>query len=423
MERKDTPVKENIKESILLVFPDLLDLNKSHAYFCSYDNHPNEEYMIEFWNNVVRYIFSHKDQSTIKISQIIDYLCVNGRKPIGIVNIIKELIKRGEYITSESINSEELYQPKQNSLLSYITSTISSIIYSKEIKDIDFQSNLILFDKFKKESKYLEEKISIYCLNNDILVFILSDFKSTISNIYDETFDLCITYLQGCKKIKVFESKIGNVNQVCVKKLTSQEDTIDQKDTVILNIAHLIFLLENKINELDDKSQAYGLKVREYLKNNNKQRAKQFLAQQKIYQKSMDLAFDKKTSLEQQLIDIKHMSNSVNILNILKECDKVNKSLLSKTQDIDQIIDDIKDNKDDINDRNEIFQNYNNYNVDNDDLDKELLNLLNSPIKQDKSNNTNSEYKKENDFIDPNMFPSVKKSQLSLDELIKEFKN
>ena len=133
----------------------------------------------------------------------------------------------------------------------------------------------------------------------------------------------------------------------------------------------------------------------------------------------MDLAFNKKSSLEQQLIDIKHMTNSVNILAILKECDKVNKNLLSETGNMETILDEIKNNKEDIKDKNSIFDEYSTFSADSEELEKELQLLMETPMK------LNKDQLDEKNRIDPNIFPKVEsnqKSESDFDKLINEFK-
>jgi len=134
----------------------------------------------------------------------------------------------------------------------------------------------------------------------------------------------------------------------------------------------------------------------------------------------MDLAFNKKSSLEQQFIDIKHMTNSVNILNILKECDKVNKNLLSETGNIENIIDEIKNNKEDMKDKFSLFDEYSTLSADSEELEKELQMMIETPMK------SNKDIIDEKNRIDPNIFPNVesgKKSESDFDKLINEFRN
>jgi len=126
------------------------------------------------------------------------------------------------------------------------------------------------------------------------------------------------------------------------------------------------------------------------------------------------------------------MSNSAEVMNVLKECDKVNRELLSESQDYEKIFDHHKNNREDAHERNNLFSNYLDE-VADDDIDQELevmMDLTNQgkDITQ-MSNFKNTESKKESNLnsevkytVNIDDFPSTKKDNISLDELINEFK-
>lgn len=151
--------------------------------------------------------------------------------------------------------------------------------------------------------------------------------------------------------------------------------------------------------------------------------------------------FAKRASLEEQVIQIRSMHDAYQVMNILKQCDQVNKDLINNTEEIEEVIDNAKDNTDGYAEINNKFSTYND-NEDNEAIDMELENLqleISKDIQTNTNNNKNN-YEKEaniNNTTTNNKlyetakknnnytildFPSVRKEP-SLDELINEFNN
>jgi len=145
------------------------------------------------------------------------------------------------------------------------------------------------------------------------------------------------------------------------------------------------------------------------------------LKQKKLYEGSLEYFFTKKASLEEQLIQIKSMSDSVQVMNILKECDKVNKILISDSSDMENVIENIRSNKEDMSDLNEHINQYSNDNFNN-DIESELQ-MLQDEISKGKNEIFICETDKKIDRL-PNLnnneFPSVRKEP-SLNELLRDF--
>lgn len=144
------------------------------------------------------------------------------------------------------------------------------------------------------------------------------------------------------------------------------------------------------------------------------------LKQKKLYEGSLEYFFTKKASLEEQLIQIKSMSDSVQVMNILKECDKVNKMLISDSSDMENVIENIRTNKEEMSDLNEQLNQYSNDNFNN-DIESELQ-MLQEQISSGKGEPYILETEKKNYLpnLNPNEFPSVRKEP-SLNELLRDF--
>lgn len=93
--------REECEKRMFERFPILNDDKVVHNYFCSYDFHENEEYMIEFWRDVLGFIYeSIKDNFGIRTNEILELSKIKNRRPLGLPNIIVRI----HYITIYSLN-------------------------------------------------------------------------------------------------------------------------------------------------------------------------------------------------------------------------------------------------------------------------------------------------------------------------------
>ncbi len=81
--------KEETEKKILERFPMLNDSKVLHNYFSSYDFHDNEEYIVNFWRDLIYYVYdSVKDGFAMKIDDILEITKIKNKRPIGIQNIL-----------------------------------------------------------------------------------------------------------------------------------------------------------------------------------------------------------------------------------------------------------------------------------------------------------------------------------------------
>lgn len=122
------------------------------------------------------------------------------------------------------------------------------------------------------------------------------------------------------------------------------------------------------------------------------------------------------------------MKNSVEIMNILKDCDKINKLLNLESDEIQDVVEDIRSNLNEQSEKNKVFQ-YSS--VENDEeIENELRELELGSLKEKEKEKENLNKMKviESKKLSPvkqsvfmHDFPSVRKEP-SLDDLINDFK-
>jgi len=103
--------KEDVERRILERFPNLNDNQQYHNLFCSYDFHENEKNLLEFWKDVLEFLFeSIKNSHGMRLEEILDYTKIKGKKPLGLNNVTIKLIEEGELIPAGLLTNEDYYK-------------------------------------------------------------------------------------------------------------------------------------------------------------------------------------------------------------------------------------------------------------------------------------------------------------------------
>lgn len=149
IKRKEIFLKrDEIEKKIFEIFPVLNNEGKFHDFFSSYDFHEDEVFILNFWKDILEYLIIHlKDDFSINYSQLISLTRFKCETPIGLPNIIKKLVKDGDFLLASELKSEEYYKSNFPSLYpkdtwgqyfkKAITNTIwgSSSDFSREISN------------------------------------------------------------------------------------------------------------------------------------------------------------------------------------------------------------------------------------------------------------------------------------------------
>lgn len=81
--------KEENDKKLIERFPVLKDDRIFHNYFSSYDFRPQESNLLEFWKEVLNFVFENIHQDfAVRNSEVIDSVRLKNKKPLGINNII-----------------------------------------------------------------------------------------------------------------------------------------------------------------------------------------------------------------------------------------------------------------------------------------------------------------------------------------------
>ena len=375
--------KEEVESMVFNKFEDLKNEETFHNYFCSYDFHDNERYMVDFWEDVLLYYYETVFSTFgLKIEDVMSYSKFKGKNPIGLENILIELRKEKKYVTSQDLKSEEFYKskfpelyPKQG-FFSGLTSGITSGIASGLSSGISYfglwSNNNEEGEKLKKDEIYINYSMFVeHCENlTDFLSSILKEddnevipkdefikvLKNSSIPYTTDHLDLCLTFLEKTKKIAVFSVSPETNDIQCIKLLKDKNDQVNQKDRAIASILIETKTLEKRIKDAEGQKKKYKENAMAALKEKDRTKAKTILMKKKNIEKHIAHYSNILATLEDNLLTLKSMESNVQAKDILKEALKVTKEIVQDPEDFDEVVLDFKEQRDNQKEVQNIFQ-------------------------------------------------------------------
>ena len=379
--------KENVEKQILLTFEYLNNDSNLHRFFCSYDFREEEKDMLEVWSKILDFLYNNIFHTFgMTMEQIKNYTIIKNQIPIGLPNIIQEFRIQQKFITNSDLNKSAFYKfnypglfSNENNNNSWTASIFSGIkkltnfstdmscCGKKEEEEVKIRSDIsdeekynslpddtILFN-FKLFKKNCDDLLNFLCNileERDIEIISLKDFISEINNsqnselLYGTIYiDYCLKFLSNIKKIILFYVEMNNQKTQFIKLIINKNDKTTEKDITLAKLSLQSQQLENRLKDLDNKSNYFKNKVKECLKLNNKNQAKTFLMRQKLYEKNIAITNNAHSALTQQILDLKNMEDNVKTAEILKSCLEITKNAGVGTDEFSDLTNELAETK------------------------------------------------------------------------------
>lgn len=258
-----------IEKQIIAAFPIFKNLEKSHPYFCSYDGHKKEEDNLNFWKKVIRFILSINDTRGMLIKDILDLCKIKDRKPIGLENIIKELLKK-DIVSLSQICSDNYHEyEQQSSYLNKISTYLISYVFPKKVAP--FEDEFVIFkDVFNSLAFKIMQVIEDHAKKEDLESITVSELKKKISmedSKSEELFYMLKVYL--IKKKKIIHFILPDHEKEFFKSIT-KEKSFTQVDVALANLSYLISDFQEKIANLEEINENIMAKVKNYIRKNDR---------------------------------------------------------------------------------------------------------------------------------------------------------
>ena len=158
---------------------------------------------------------------------------------------------------------------------------------------------------------------------------------------------------------------------------------INQEERALLDCKICRDKIKKYIKKLEKNAALKRVKAKESLQNKNKDRAKLYLRQSKMYSEQIKTAYGQLEMIENQISQIETAQSQRDALSVLKQGNEVLKKLQSEVnvEKFQEISDDMDELKEQQNDLTEFFKNRG-IEEDDEELDNELDKLLDSVQKE-----------------------------------------
>ena len=397
--------KEELEKAIFQAFPVLSNKTFFHQMFSSYDFHEKENNMVEFWYNLLTFLYKDIFKTFgMNISKLLNICRIQNKTPIGLKNILVKLNNENKFITDKDINNinyykkyfQNIYPDSKPSWGTYLKNGISSIfnyayylnenieekddyIYEKNLNDNYIYLNYNLFienceDLFNFLFEILRENDMQVILKKDFNEYVINNKELKYGNLY---FDLCLIYLDKIKKISIFKIQEGHFNLECIKLLTNINDTVNDKDKTIIKIILSIEKVERKIVEIEKIINDLTEKAKNCLKANDRKRAINFLKKRKMYERYYQNSNNIIGTFNQKLLDIKQLEINKTTKDILENTIKISNELNTNLKEYDEIALDLKEEYNKRKEINDIISEYGNMGINEDEINMEMEQLQN----------------------------------------------
>lgn len=156
IKRRDVVLKKDeVEKKLFEAFPILNDESRFHDFFSSYDFHENESFMVHFWKDLLEYLILHlNDNFSLSYGQLISLTRLKYNTPIGLPNIVKKLVKDGDFMLASELKSDEYYKKLFPALYpketwgQYFKKTITNSIWGgNDSENKEIQSDDLVLEK------------------------------------------------------------------------------------------------------------------------------------------------------------------------------------------------------------------------------------------------------------------------------------
>jgi len=104
-------IKQENEKKLMEKYPLLEDPKQSRYYFGSYDFHPNEQYIIDFWKDLIEFLYETTFNCfAAKLGDIYDLTKIKGKRPLGLANIIKKMNNDNYFVFQKDLLSDEYFK-------------------------------------------------------------------------------------------------------------------------------------------------------------------------------------------------------------------------------------------------------------------------------------------------------------------------
>lgn len=323
---------------VLSELPEWSDDWKAHALFCAYDQDTSEEFIVSFWKRAISKILEeHISELSIECLDLKSLVQRKGRFPLGLQDITKELIRRGDLVSIETLREQAENKKSSQAWGSWIGKKIQNI-WANAAETTRIAS----LAKLQKAS----EQVLRFCRENTRSTF-LADEISNFAGISQKDLRILLDFmfLQDLA-LEFKENRDNSIVEMVKFKLFDEEIKVRPEDSVIVTMNLTISDIDKRIEELGKTKEFLHGQVIAQLKAQNKVNAKHFLQRRKMVEQKIEHLLGSRLNIEEQLLNLSNSMTNMNVVKTIKNTNLILQQFSPNIKEVTEIMDASKDYND-----------------------------------------------------------------------------
>ena len=339
--------RQETEKKILEKFDSLNDHQIFNNVFSEYNFSEEEVLTLNLWKEIIFFIYTNICSTFVmKFKDLKKYTTINDRTPLGLNNIMQELISQQIYISLDQIKEDEFYKNNfpellkdknsSNGIFSFLNKATFCLCNSKDEDNKNKDEIKKLYNSENEKRKILDENIILinYKLFNDNckkILIIIKDYSSKIakSEIFEynnfieymekishpnpfasvnslsneiENYQLeygdlfineCLLFLNKKKEINIFPIEVPNLlpKKEYIKLIKKENNNVDfditEKDNEIAKMNYYNEVLQNNLKNFNAQNDNLCNDIKLNIYSKKIEKAKEILRKRKLLLKNI----------------------------------------------------------------------------------------------------------------------------------------
>jgi len=338
--RRSFPHSE--KDRFFSQLPHWEDDRRMHALFCEYDGRDDEEWLLHAWREYIDIAFREFFENlSATPSEILALFVRNGRRPIGLKNILERLYHDREIFTKQDLihNRLNLFPQSQaggQQNVGWMKWMVESVSFPLRYMRGSGQTLSVLSDDLQiysaSKAKALCNKMMDWGLSDSQKKIFTIDqvkaFAKETLHIREDDLHIVLQILTNHSLIVSTEVDVNDQMLKCIKFLSQGDpEAISKKESALLSLELSTETINHKIQDLEGRSETMLLDIRRHLKQKKRTTAMYLLRRKKQIEKTVEHFEILRHKLEEQALNISSAATNQQVMDAFQKTVTVQQSL------------------------------------------------------------------------------------------------
>jgi len=302
-------------DEVVQKLPELRQEASRHVLYCSYDGHPEEEFMVDFWRRALNVVFKHYwPHIEISIEELKAIFQHDLRRPFGLEALIQELIARGELIDVQELKALADYKAKtQLSWKGWLFAKVSNLLKERKTFSGVVASSAKLQDVCRKVEDWVKEQSKFNVVRKDDMIKHLATLGFDSSDA-----DLVLVKMYCDNAAVIIQRDLGGHKLELVKVRNNDSLEVTETDQAFILLTATIEQIENKLKEHERIKDKYINEARSWISRKQREKAKRALQRGRLVDTYIDQLHNRRHECESQVLELSTAEANSSVMGSLR---------------------------------------------------------------------------------------------------------